>query len=95
MSLGTNIPLEPVRISKKEVVITLAKAVAQANNRGSINAAQKAGRSGRAPAPVSAAVVVAVVEAPKVGRKRKAPAATVVEQRASKRVRKTPAKYTK
>ena len=42
-NLGTDISVEPLRNS-----VTLAKAVAQANNRGSINAGQKAGRKRKA-----------------------------------------------
>ena len=95
-NLGANIPTEPVRNGKKEVVITLAKAVAQTNNRGSINAAQRAGRKRKGPAPATVVEAEEVVQ--KAGRKRKAPApatATAVEadERPIKRVRRAPARY--
>jgi hypothetical protein len=47
--LGGNIPIEAEYKAGKEVQIQLAKAVAKENNRGSITAAQKAGRATAAP----------------------------------------------
>ena len=46
--LGNNIPNEPIKVGSKEVIITLAKAVAQTNNRGSISSIQKEARKKKA-----------------------------------------------
>jgi hypothetical protein len=43
--LGASIPMEPAYKAGKEVTVQLAKAVAAENHRGSITAAQKAGRA--------------------------------------------------
>ena len=90
VNLGAKILLEEVKNS----IITLPKAVAKANNRASINAAQKAGRkqaTGQAlEALVALEVPVAQAKAQKAGRKR---AATVTQEKLGKRVKKVPARY--